>query len=139
MDEVSGHMKRRVFHWSEETRELVQNYLRSLRSGQVHNRNGLAALATKLVAVSGNPRDACFRFLHQQGVTQKRAWRPWTKPEQQRLFDLIETCPLEEVSRIIQRSPRSIRSLLHRLGGDLAKRARLVHGIQSCGSFARPE
>jgi len=43
-------------------------------------------------------------------------WRPWTKPEQQRLFDLIESCPLEEVSRIMQRSPRSIRSMLHRLG-----------------------
>ena len=116
MDEVSGRRKRRIFHWSEEARELVRNYLRSLRNGQVHNRNGLAALATKLVALSGNPRDACLRFLHQQGLTQKRVWRPWTKPEQQRLFDLIETCPLEEVSRIMQRSPRSIRSMLHRLG-----------------------
>lgn len=101
---------------SEEARELVGNYLRSLRNGQVHSRNGLAALATKLVALSGNPRDACLRFLHQLGVTQKRVWRPWTKPEQQRLFDLIETCPLEEVSKIMQRSPRSIRSMLHRLG-----------------------
>jgi hypothetical protein len=116
MDEVSGPRKRRVFHWSEEARDLVRNYLRSLRNGQVHSRNGLAALATKLVALSGNPRDACLRFLHQLGVTQKRVWRPWTKPEQQRLFDLIETCPLEEVSKIMQRSPRSIRSMLHRLG-----------------------
>jgi hypothetical protein len=116
MDEVSGPRKRRVFHWSEEARDLVRNYLRSLRNGQVHSRNGLAALATKLVALSGNPRDACLRFLHQLGVTQKRVWRPWTKAEQQRLFDLIETCPLEEVSKIMQRSPRSIRSMLHRLG-----------------------
>jgi hypothetical protein len=54
--------------------------------------------------------------LHQQGVTQRRPWRPWTKPEQQRLFDLIETCPIEEVSKLMQRSPRSIRSMLHRLG-----------------------
>ncbi|MBZ5506027.1 MAG: hypothetical protein LAO78_11120 [Acidobacteriia bacterium] len=54
--------------------------------------------------------------MHQQGVTQRRPWKPWTKPEQQRLFDLIETCPIEEVSKIMQRSARSIRSMLHRLG-----------------------
>jgi hypothetical protein len=116
MDEVSGQTKRRVFHWSEDARELVRNYLRSSKNGQNHCQNGVAALATKLVALSGNPRDACLRFLHQQGITQKRAWQSWTKPEQQRLFDLIETCPVEEVSRIMQRSPRSIRSMLHRLG-----------------------
>jgi hypothetical protein len=116
MDEVSGRRKRRVFHWSEETQEVVRNYLRSSKNGLNHNGNAVAALATKLVTLSGNPRDACLRFLHQQGVTQKRMWRPWTKPEQQRLFDLIETCPLQEVSRIMQRSPHSIRSMLHRLG-----------------------
>jgi hypothetical protein len=116
MDEVRGQRERRVFHWSEEARELVRDYLKSSRNGQNHSGNGLAALATRLVTLSGNPRDACLRFLHQQGVTQKRVWRPWTKPEQQRLFDLIETCPLEEVSRILHRSPRSIRSMLHRLG-----------------------
>ena len=61
-------------------------------------------------------RDACFRFLHQQGRAEKRAWRPWTKSEQQRLFNLIETRPVQEISSIMQRSPSSIRSMLHRLG-----------------------
>ncbi len=116
MDEVDGRRKRRIFHWPKEAKELASDYLRSRRRGQSHGANALAALATRLVELSGNPRDACFRFLHQQGVTEKRTWRPWTKPEQQRLFDLIETCPVEEVSRIMQRSPRSIRSMLHRLG-----------------------
>jgi hypothetical protein len=73
--------------------------------------------------LSGNPRDACFRFLRQHGVTQKRAWRPWTKPEQQRLFDLIEVCPVEEVSKTMQRSTHSIRAMLHRLG-ESAQRGR---------------
>lgn len=116
MHEGDGRRKRRVFHWPDEANELATDYLRSRRRGQSHGKNALAALATRLVELSGNPRDACFRFLHQQGVTEKRIWRPWTKPEQQRLFDLIETSPLEEVSRIMQRSPRSVRSMLHRLG-----------------------
>jgi hypothetical protein len=116
MSERAGRRKRRSFRWPEEATQLVREYLRSSKPGQSRSRNSVAGLATKLAALSGNPRDACFRFLHQQGVTQRRPWRPWTKPEQQRLFDLIETCPVEEASKIMQRSPRSIRSMLHRLG-----------------------
>src|ERR1041385_6207184 len=116
MSERSGRRKRRSFRWPEEATQLVKEYLRSSKPGQFSGRNSVAGLATRLAALSGNPRDACFRFLHQQGVTQRRLWRPLTKPEQQRLFDLIETCPIEEVARVMHRSPRSIRSMLHRLG-----------------------
>jgi hypothetical protein len=116
MNERGVRRKRRSFHWPEEATQLVREYLRSSKPGQFRSRNSVDGLATKLSALSGHPRDACFRFLHQQGVAQRRPWRPWTKPEQQRLFDLIETCPVEEVSKLMQRSPRSIRSMLHRLG-----------------------
>jgi hypothetical protein len=116
MDERRSRKKRRVFDWPEEAVQLVRNYSESAQMGQGHGRNALATLATRLVELSENPRDACFRFLRQHGVREKRAWRPWTKPEQQRLFDLLETCPLKEVSKLMQRSPRSIRSMLHRLG-----------------------
>jgi hypothetical protein len=116
MDKRHSCRKRRVFDWREGAMQLVRNYLESEKKGHGQGRNALATLATRLTELSGNPRDACFRFLHQQGITEKRAWRPWTKPEQQRLFDLIETCPVEEISAIMQRSPNSIRSMLHRLG-----------------------
>ena len=116
MNERGVRRKRRSFHWPEEATQLVREYLRYSKPGQFRSRNSVAGLATKLAALSGHPRDACFRFLHHQGVTQRRPWRSWTKPEQQRLFDLIETCPVEEVSKLMQRSPRSIRSMLHRLG-----------------------
>src|SRR4051794_27414484 len=113
MDGGESRRKRRVFDWPEEAVQLVRSYLGTAKLGYGYGRNSLATLATRLVELSGNPRDACFRFLHQQGITQKRAWRPWTKPEQQRLFDLIEVCPIEEVSRIMQRSSYSIRTMLH--------------------------
>ena len=89
MSERSGRRKRRSFRWPEEATQLVREYLRSSKPGQFRSRNSVAGLATRLAALSGNPRDACFRFLHHEGVTQRRTWRPWTKPEQQRLFDLI--------------------------------------------------
>lgn len=123
MDERESRRKRRVFDWPDEAMQLVRNHLGSTKMGLGYGRNALATLATRLVELSGNPRDACFRFLRQHGVTQKRAWRPWTKPEQQRLFDLIESCPVEEVSKIMQRSPHSIRAMLHRLG-ESAQRGR---------------
>src|SRR6266571_15097 len=123
MDERNSRRKRRVFDWPEEAMQLVSSYLGSEKMGRGHGRNALATLATRLVELSGNPRDACFRFLRQHGVIQKRVWRSWTKPEQQRLFDLIESYPVEEISRIMQRSPHSIRAMLHRLG-ESAQRGR---------------
>ena len=75
MNERSGRRKRRSFHWPEEATQLVREYLRSSKPGQFRSRNSVASLATKLAALSGNPRDACFRFLHQQGVTQRRPWQ----------------------------------------------------------------
>ena len=123
MDERGSRRKRRFFDWPDEAMQLVRNYLESVKMGRGYGRNALASLATRLVELSGNPRDACFRFLRQHGVAQKRAWRPWTKPEQQRLFDLIESCPVEEICKIMQRSPHSIRAMLHRLG-ESAQRGR---------------
>lgn len=73
-------------------------------------------LVSKLAAISGNPRDACLRLLRGLGVNQKRSYREWTKPEQQRLLDLIVTLPVEEAAKILRRPPGSVRSMLHRLG-----------------------
>lgn len=93
---------------------MIASYLKSNKG--YGRKRAVAGLATSLVVLTGYPRDACLRFIHQHGVREKRAWRPWTKPEQQRLLDLMETCPVDEAAKIMQRSSRSIRSMLHRLG-----------------------
>jgi len=56
------------------------------------------------------------RFLRHSGIEQKRPYREWTKPEQQRLLDLITTMPVDEAAKILRRAPGSVRSMLHRLG-----------------------
>jgi hypothetical protein len=116
MGETDGVHKRRTFRWPKEATELVREYRRRSSSGYQHDESGRRRLVTRLAEVSGHPRDACLRFLRELGVNQKRAYREWTKPEQQRLLDLITAMPVEEAAKILRRPATSVRSMLHRLG-----------------------
>jgi hypothetical protein len=116
MGEADGVQKRRTFRWPKEATELVREYKRRTSSGCQHDESVRRRLVTRLAEVSGNPRDACLRFLRGLGVNQKRAYREWTKPEQQRLLDLITAMPVEEAAKILRRPATSVRSMLHRLG-----------------------
>ncbi len=112
--------KRRSFHWPAAARELVRTHL-SARGSQekvANSRVALKALISQLALASGNPRGACWRFLRQSGIQEKRGYRPWTKPEQQKLLDLIAGHSLAEVTALMRRSPTSVRSMLHRLGAS---------------------
>jgi hypothetical protein len=116
MGEADGVHKRRMFRWPTEARELVRQYKERTSRNQQHDETGRRMLVTKLAAISGNPRDACLRFLRGLGVDQKRAHREWTTREQQRLLDLIISMPVEEAAHILRRPAGSVRSMLHRLG-----------------------
>jgi hypothetical protein len=108
--------KRRNFRWPKDARDLVREYKEQVSRSREHSESDRRMLITKLAEVSGNPRDACLRFLRQAGVAEKRNYREWTKPEQQRLLDLITTMPIEDAARILRRPSASVRSMLHRLG-----------------------
>jgi hypothetical protein len=108
--------RRRLFRWPKEARELVREYKERASRSQEHNEAGRRRLVTMLAEISGNPRDACLRFLREMGVEKKRAYRLWTKPEQQRLLDLITNMPVEDAAKILRRPTGSVRSMLHRLG-----------------------
>lgn len=108
--------RRRVFRWPKEARELVREYARQGMQAHERNASDRRLLITRLAAISGNPRDACTRFLRDLGVDQKRRYREWTNPEQQRLLDLVSTTPVREAARILGRPSASVRAMLHRLG-----------------------
>jgi hypothetical protein len=116
MGEGDGVPKRRVFRWSNQATELAREYKERANRRQEHSESDRRRLVTKLAEVSGNPRDACLRFLRELGVNQKRAYREWTKPEQQRLMDLVSSMPVEEAAKVLRRPASSVRSMLHRLG-----------------------
>src|SRR5437667_2601869 len=118
MSEADGGRKRRTFRWPQEARQLVRGYKESLRTIPENEGMVQRVLITRLVEVTGNPRDACLRFLRQMGVTRKRSYRAWSKPEQQKLLDLVASLPVEEAAKIMRRPPGSVRSMLHRLAGE---------------------
>lgn len=119
MDEQSRPIRRRTFRWPGAARELVRAHLRLKSIDSVSEAPiELKALITQIARVSGNPRGACWRFVRQQGIKSKRKYQAWTKPEQQRLLDLIASHSLEEVTLLLRRSPTSVRSMLHRLGAS---------------------
>ena len=112
MSEVNAGSKRqrREFRWSKAARDLVRadRYVRGA---------ALSALVTRLAAESGNPRDACWRFVRQLGV-RGRCRRAWTEAEQQRLLGLVAKRSIKEVVDLMQRSERSVRLMLQRLGAS---------------------
>ena len=116
MGETDMIRKRRTFCWCKGAEELVRDYIERIGSNRVHDPAGRRMLITKLNAISGNPRDACLRFVRQFGVTQQCSYREWTKREQQRLLNLIVTLPVAEAARTLNRPAGSVRSMLHRLG-----------------------
>ena len=116
MGEDDSVHKRRAFRWPKDARDLIRAYKQRTSRSQQHTELDRRTLVTKLAEISGNPRDACLRFLHEFGVNEKRAYREWTKPEQQRLLDLITTIPVEEAAKQLGRPAGSVRSMLHRLG-----------------------
>jgi hypothetical protein len=116
MGEDEGVSKRRVFQWSKQARDLAREYKQRMIAGQHLAQADRSVLAARLVEISGNPREACLRFLCRSGVAQKRSYREWTKPEQRRLLDLITTMPVDEAAKILRRPPGSVRSMMHRLG-----------------------
>jgi hypothetical protein len=113
--------KRRQVLWSMEARDLVAEHLVSRCNIADDPRSECAAtrtLISKLVELTGNPRDACYRFVRHLGIAAREDYRGWTKAEQEQLLDLIVLHPPAEVARTMRRSIRSIRSMLHKLGSS---------------------
>ena len=81
MSEGDGVHKRRTFRWPKEARELVRQYKERTSRSQEYHEGNRRTLVTELAEISGNPRDACLRFLRELGINQKRAYHEWTKPE----------------------------------------------------------
>ena len=120
MEELSREVRRRTFRWPGAARAMVKAYLKDAGSkgSGVGEDIRLKELISNLAAISGNPRSACWRLVHHWGVKSTRSYRQWTKPEQQRLLDLIASRSLGEVAFLLRRSRTSVRSMLHRLGAN---------------------
>jgi hypothetical protein len=63
---------------------MVRQYLTSpsFQKAEPHDEPSVKMLVTRIAALSGNPRSACWRFVRQLGVTSKCGCRQWTVREQ---------------------------------------------------------
>jgi len=116
MDRNIGCAKRRTFCWTDESRQLVADERKRIEKIGSSRGSDKEQILSKLVQISGNPREACLRFLRRHGVAEKRSYREWTTREQQRLVELMDDVPVEEAARVLRRPSASVRSMLHRLG-----------------------
>lgn len=109
------------FRWSVEARQLVLQYAAAVRSRSIEEhaqRAELRNVITKLMELSGHPRNACWRFVRALGVKKKRVYKEWARSDQQRLLDLVAENPPREVAKLMRRSYGSIRCMLSRLGAS---------------------
>ena len=113
--------KRRLVQWSMEARHLVAEHLVSKPNSSEDPTAEHAvtkALVSKLVEVTGNPRDACFRFVRRFGIAARPNYREWTEADEGQLLNLVVLHPPSEVAKIMCRSTRAVRSMLHKLGAS---------------------
>ena len=105
-----------MFRWPKEARELVREYKERTSRSQENKRPAGECWSQSWLRFPETRETPVYVSFASLGVNQKRAYREWTKPEQQRLLDLIVTMPVEEAAKILRRPAGSVRSMLHRLG-----------------------
>lgn len=100
---------RPVERWSDEAKRLAIQ-AKSL-SGEK-----LIELVSKMQRITGNTKDACWRFIRQHALRGKHDYKRWTQDEFERLREELATHSLSTVARKLGRSAESIRSILSRNG-----------------------
>ena len=78
--------------------------------------NKLEQLVVRLQRHSGRTSEACWRFIIQYGIKGKVDHRRWTEDEIELVREELVKRSVEEIARKLNRTPKSIRSMLQRNG-----------------------
>lgn len=100
---------KQLCQWSEDAKRLACQ-------ARVLSGEKLIELVARLQRMTGNSKDACWRFIRQYGLRNKRDYRRWTPEEFDRLREELAAHPLEAVAKKLGRTEESIRSILARNG-----------------------
>lgn len=95
--------------WSDEARQLVVQ-------ARVLSGDKLLDLLGRLQRLTGNSKDACWRFIRQHGLKKNVEHRRWSDEEFDRLREELAIYSLNFVAKKLGRSQESIRSILTRNG-----------------------
>lgn len=95
--------------WNDEAKRLASQ-------ARVLSGEKLIELISRLQRITGNSKDACWRFIRQHALRSKHDYRRWTPEEFDQLREELASHPLQTVAKKLGRSEESIRSILARNG-----------------------
>jgi hypothetical protein len=95
--------------WNDEAKRLASH-------ARVLSGDKLIELMSRLQRITGNSKDACWRFIRQHALRGKHDYRRWTPEEFDQLREELASHPLSTVAKKLGRTEESIRSILARNG-----------------------
>jgi len=95
--------------WNDEAKRLASQ-------ARVLSGEKLIELISRLQRITGNSKDACWRFIRQHALRGKHDYRRWTPEEFDQLREELASHPLQTVAKKLGRTEESIRSILARNG-----------------------
>jgi hypothetical protein len=93
--------------WSQEAHALAVQ-------ARVLSGNKLEQLVIRLQRHSGRSKEACWRFLIQQGLKGRVEHRRWTEADIDLVREDLVKRTVEQIAKKLKRSPKAIRSMLER-------------------------
>ncbi|WP_150133167.1 hypothetical protein [Acidisarcina polymorpha] len=84
------------------------------RQAKVLSGHKLEPLVVRLQRHSGRSKEACWKFIIQQGLQEKMDHRRWTDDEIETLREELVKRSIEEVAKKLDRTPEAVRSILKR-------------------------
>ena len=90
--------------WNDEAKRLALQ-------ARVLSGEKLIELISRLQRITGNSKDACWRFIRQHALRGKHDYRRWTPEEFDQLREELASHPLQTVAKKVGRTEESIRSI----------------------------
>lgn len=76
--------------------------------------NKLEQLVNRIQRHTGRPKEACWRLVIQHGLRDRQDHRRWTEAEFDILREELEKRSVDEVAKLINRTPKAVRNVLRR-------------------------
>lgn len=97
----------------------------------------LEQLVVRLQRHTGRPKEACWRLVIQHGIKGRKDHRRWTESEFDILREELERRSVDEVARMINRTPKAVRNMLRRIDLTLGAIRSDQHSVHTVASALR--
>ncbi|HEV2322597.1 MAG TPA: hypothetical protein VGS10_01480 [Terracidiphilus sp.] len=94
----------------------------------------LEQLVNRIQRHSGRPKEACWRLVIQYGIKGRQDHRRWSESEFDILREELERCSVEQVAKLINRTPKAVRNMLRRNDLTLGEIRSDQHSVYSLAS-----